>query len=255
MEKGNLFLRTVLSTVAAALGLATPTLAQDASDEPAVERDTVLLSPLYFEKDGAAVTDETENQRLWNELMKYKLWGTQSIIFNKHDFKIKETSGYTGTAVGDIIFNDYGHTLGGPIVSGQDLFFANGSAENDSLIGGPIYARDLYLPNNYKIENSRYDGNICFEGDIIFSVPSKNGPDWEYQEYLKTINRFIENAHREVANDASRKEGKVYADWRNGLTDPSVLNLDGSFADCPEDVPQPDRKLSVPLIKDITKLI
>ena len=247
-------MRTVLSTVAAALGLATPTLAQDASDEPAVERDTVLLSPLYFEKDGAAVTDETENQRLWNELMKYKLWGTQSIIFNKHDFKIKETSGYTGTAVGDIIFNDYGHTLGGPIVSGQDLFFANGSAENDSLIGGPIYARDLYLPNNYKIENSRYDGNICFEGDIIFSVPSKNGPDWEYQEYLKTINRFIENAHREVANDASRKEGKVYADWRNGLTDPSVLNLDGSFADCPEDVPQPDRKLSVPLIKDITKL-
>ena len=252
MKKGNIFLRTILSTVATTLGLAVYSSAQ--GEEPAVERDTVLMDPLYFVVDGATVTDENENQRLWNELMKYKLWGTQSIIFNKHDFKIKETSGYTGTAVGDIIFNDYGHTLGGPIVSGQDLFFANGSAENDSLIGGPIYARNLYLPNNYKIENSRYDGNICFEGDIIFNVPSKDGPAWEYQEYLKTINRFIENAHREVANDASRKEGKVYADWRNGLTDPSVLNLDGSFANCPKDVPKPDNKLSVPLIKDITKL-
>jgi hypothetical protein len=252
MKKGKFTFRTILGSFLLAFGYVVPASAQ--STEPAVERDTVLMDPLYFVVDGSAVNDENENQRLWNELMKYKLWGTQSIIFNKHDFKIKETSGYTGTAVGDIIFNDYGHTLGGPIVSGQDLFFANGSAENDSLIGGSIYARNLYLPNNYKIENSRYDGNICFEGDIIFNVPSKNGPAWEYQEYLKTINRFIENAHREVTNDASRKEGKVYADWRNGLTDPSVLNLDGSFANCPKDVPKPDNKLSVPLIKDITKL-
>ena len=74
MEKGNLFLRTVLSTVAAALGLAAPALAQNASDEPAIERDTVLLSPLYFVKNGTVITDENESQGLWNDLMKYKLW-------------------------------------------------------------------------------------------------------------------------------------------------------------------------------------
>ena len=247
MEKKETILKTVLGTVVTALSLSVPAMAQD--EEPAVERDTVLLDPLYFIEDNAAVSDEAENQRLWNELMKYKLWGTQSIIFNKHDFKIKETSGYTGTAVGDVVFNDYGHTLGGPILSGQDLFFANGSAANDSLIGGPIYARNLYLPNNYKIDNSRYDGNICFEGDIIFNEPSKNnGEGWQYQEYLNTINRFIENAHRKIENDPTRKEGKVYANWENGL---SAINLDGSYGDCPEDVPQPDRKLSVPLIKNI----
>ena len=254
MKKENVFLRTILSTVMTAIGLSSPVLAED---EPAVERDTVLMSPLYFEKDGAPVTDESENQKLWNDLMKYKLWGTQSIIFNKHAFRIKETSGYTGTAVGDIVFNDYGHTLGGPIVSGQDLLMAydNGSAEIDSLIGGSIYARNLYLRDNYQVENSRFDGNICFEGDIIFNTPRKTGGEsWEYNEYINVLNRFIENAHRKVENDVTRKEGKVYADWRNGLTDPAVLNLDGSFADCPEDVPQPDRNLSVPLIKDITKL-
>ena len=93
MKKGNLYLRTILSTLAAALGLAVPAMADD-DDLPEVERDTVLLSPLHFEKDGAAVTDETQNQYLWNELMKYKLWGTDSVIFNKEFFRIAEPSGY-----------------------------------------------------------------------------------------------------------------------------------------------------------------
>ena len=125
-------MRTVLSTVMTALGMAVPAMAQD--DVPEVARIVVKLDPLQF----SGVMDEDQGQKLWNDLMKYKLWGTQTIIFNKHDFKIAETSGYTGTAVGDVVFNDYGHTLGGPIVSGRDIVFAKGAATEDSLI---VFAR------------------------------------------------------------------------------------------------------------------
>ena len=68
MKKEKLFLRTVLSTVVTALGYAVPASAQE--DEPEVERVVIKLEPLKF----AGVTDENEAQRLWNELMKYKLW-------------------------------------------------------------------------------------------------------------------------------------------------------------------------------------
>lgn len=243
-------MRTVLSTVMTALGMAVPAMAQE--DVPEVERIVVKLDPLQF----SGVTDEDQGQKLWNDLMKYKLWGTQTIIFNKHDFKIAETSGYTGTAVGDVVFNDYGHTLGGPIVSGRDLIFAKGAATEDSLIGGSIYARKLYLPDNYKVENSRYDGNICFEDDIVFSAPDKNGAEWEYYEWINTLNRFIENAHRAILNDDRRKEGKVYANWAKDLSNPSAVNLDGVFSDdegavkCPSDVPRPDVGLTVPVLDE-----
>ena len=109
MKKGNLNLRTFLSTVVAAMGLAVPVSAED---EPAVERDIIKLEPLYFQ----GATTEAENQKLWNELMKYKLWGTESFS-TKEEFKIEEPSGYTGTANGDIWFKEHSHTLGGPIVS------------------------------------------------------------------------------------------------------------------------------------------
>ena len=234
MKKGKFTFRTILGSFLLAFGYVVPASAQ--STDPAVERVVVDLDPLEF----TGVTDKDEGQKLWDELMKYKLWGTQTIIFNKHDFKIKETSGYTGTAKGDVVFKDWGHTLGGPIVSGKDLVFANGAATNDSLIGGSIYAKNLHLPDNYKVTDSRFDGNICFEGDIIFNKPDKNGAAWEYDEYINTLNRFIENAHRNVNGDPKRKDGKVYANWD------SKANLDGSALACPKDVPRPDYGLTVP---------
>ncbi len=268
MEKGNLFLRTVLSTVAAALGLATPTLAQDASDEPAVERDTVLLSPLYFEKDGAAVTDETENQRLWNELMKYKLWGTDSVIFNKGGFRIAEPSGYTGTAKGKVMFYNGGHTLGGPIISGNDLDFGyyGGGADGDTLLKGPVRAGWLTLTNWYDAPNAKYEGIYCFDGQIYFpgpdrfTNPNRNENEHREGDAVDVTKRFITNVHK--------GGGKIYADWDKdmpvpGSSDvivpglPDLFNndgtgLDGHFDNCPEDVPKPEKQLSVPLMENIT---
>ena len=243
MKKGKFTFRTILGSFLLAFGYVVPASAQ--STEPAVERVVVTLDPLYFEDGGARITDEDEGQKLWNRLMKYKLWGTDEVVFNKHDFRIAETSGYTGTAKGDIIFNDYGHTLGGPIVSGRDIIFAKGDAKQDSLIGGSIYARNLYLSDWYKVENSRYDGNICFEGSINFGMPNRNS---QFNDYVWTLNRFIENAHKN--NDSKQKKGMVYADWNADFPDPSIVNLDGAFSQCPKDDPRPDYDLTVPLFDE-----
>ena len=266
MKKGKLYLRTFLSTLATALGLAVPAMAQDASDEPDVERDTVLLSPLHFEKDGAAVTDETENQRLWNELMKYKLWGTDSVIFNKGLFRIADPSGYTGTAKGKVYFRNGYHTLGGPIVSGNDIeiSYPGIGADYDTLLVGPVRAGWLVLPNWYNAGGVKYEGTYCFENQIYFDAPSRTD---DLKNATNVAQRFIHKVHA--------SGGKVYADWnldKDGMPGlsclvacsegdatcasncESVLNgndypddfLDGSFSKCPTDVPQPEKSLSVP---------
>lgn len=264
-------MRTILSTLAAALGLAVPAMADD-DDLPEVERDTVLLSPLHFEKDGAAVTDEAQNQYLWNELMKYKLWGTDSVIFNKEDFRIAEPSGYTGTAKGKVYFRNGYHTLGGPIVSGNDIeiSYPGMGADFDSLLVGPVRAGWLVLAGWYNAQNVKYEGNYCFENQIYFDSPNRTD---DLANSTSIAQRFIHNVHQ--------SGGKVYADWnldKDGMPGLSCLvpcsdddatcksycntllngkdypneYLDGSFSECPEDVPTPEKKLSVPLMENIT---
>ena len=253
-------MRTILSTLAAALGLAVPAMADD-DDLPEVERDTVLLSPLHFEKDGAAVTDEAQNQYLWNELMKYKLWGTDSVIFNKGLFRIAEPSGYTGTAKGKVYFRNGYHTLGGPIVSGNDIeiSYPGMGADFDSLLVGPVRAGWLVLPGWYNAGGVKYEGTYCFEGQVFFDSPDRfantNG------DAVTVIRRFIANVHK--------SGGKIYADWDKDMAVPGMTDvvvpgfsdlfvnkdangnpleaLDGHFSDCPTDVPQPEKKLSVPV--------
>jgi hypothetical protein len=266
MKKGNLFLRTVLSTVAATLGVAVSSFAQE--EEPAVERDTVLMDPLYFVVDGSAVNDENENQRLWNELMKYKLWGTDSVIFNKGGFRIAEPSGYTGTAKGKVMFYNGGHTLGGPIISGNDLDFGyyGGGADGDTLLKGPVRAGWLTLTNWYDAPNAKYEGIYCFDGQIYFpgpdrfTNPNRNENEHREGDAVDVTKRFIKNVHK--------GGGKIYADWDKdmlvpGTSDvivpglPDLFNdgsgLDGHFEDCPTDkVPEPEKNLSVPLIENIT---
>ncbi len=252
-------MRTILSTLAAALGLAVPAMADD--EEPAVEREIVEMGPLYFE--GVDPANEEENQRLWNELMKYKLWGTDTVIFNNIHFKIEETSGYTGTAKDKVIFNFGDHTLGGPIISGTDLQFSypNSGADNDYLLGGPVRAGWLVLPGWYGYTNVKYEGVYCFEHQVYFQSPDRS----DVSASTTIAKNFIKNVHK--------SGGKIYADWdlpsteASGITgipglpdlrrDPSVQDsaylaetLDGTYSQCPTDVPKPDRNLTVPLLDE-----
>ncbi len=243
MDKEYLSFKTIWGALLIALGSVLPAFAQE--DAPEVERDTVLLAPLYFIKDGAAVTDEAQNQYLWNELMKYKLWGTDSVIFNKGDFRIAETSGYTGTALGKVYFRNGKHTLGGPIISGSDMeiSYPGMGADKDTLLKGPIRAGRLILPSWYNAQNVQYEGTYCFEGNVFFEAPDRsmnlNG------DATTVTNRFIDNVHK--------SGGKVYADWDKDTDEyPGLLNLhlDGSFSECPEEVPTPEKTLSVPVFDE-----
>ena len=234
MKKGKFTFRTILGSFLLAFGYVVPASAQ--STEPDVERVVVTLDPMHFEIDGKVVADEDSAQALWNELMKYKLWGTDSVVFNKENFKIEEPSGYTGTANDKVIFNNGNHTLGGPIVSGGDLQFSypGTSPNNDRLLKGPVRANWLVLANWYNAPDTRYEGTYCFEGPVYLGEGRTT----------EVVNRFIANVHK--------TGGKIYADWDKDIGQPALsgLNLDGSFADCPDDVPKPEKKLSVPKLKD-----
>ncbi len=230
-------MRTVLSTVSAVLGLAVYSSA--AEEEPAIEREIVKLDPLHFE--GVSASDEDENQRLWNELMKYKLWGTDSVVFNKEHFRIKETSGYTGSAKDKIIFNNGYHSLGGPILPGTDLqiSYPGSGAQNDSLFESSLRAEWLVLPEWYtragNAQGAYYNGVLCFSKQVYMN----SGRDAQH------VNDFIENVHN--------AGGKIYADWdqeMDGQPGLSGLNLDGPYSKCPEDVPTPEKSLSVPVFDE-----
>lgn len=249
MKKGKFTFRTVLGSFLLAFGYIVPASAQ--STEPAVERVVITLDPLQF----TGVTDEDEGQKLWNELMKYKFWGTDSMR-TKDDFRVEEASGYTGTAKGGVFFEGENHTLGGPILSGKDLNL--GSSKNDKFIKGPVYANDLKFADNWKSSwGQSFDGIYCFTGKVAINMPNENQ---NRSEYVNVLSGFVELVHREdLAN--GKKRGRVYADWGNNLTDAEKqrVDLDGPASDCPsgndpDAVPRPETSLTVPVLTDVQNL-
>ena len=68
------------------------------------------VAPLYFESLGSSATENaTTQQEYWEGLMKYKLWGSEGLTFNKHTVHIADKNGYNGTATGDISFFNGAH--------------------------------------------------------------------------------------------------------------------------------------------------
>ena len=261
MKKGKFTFRTILGSFLLAFGYVVPASAQ--STEPAVERDTILMSPLYFESVGSGIAKEDENQKLWNELMKYKLWGTDSVVFAKPKFSIHETSGYTGTANKNVVFFTQTHSLGGPIVSGHNLMFLAGSAASDTLIDGLVRADSLILPEWYSASETKLNAVFCFKDQVVTGRVNgttnrghKNNGTIVYEQIgpfqvtnvgrtTNNVNNFINNVHA--------AGGKVYADWGDDSSLPG-LNLDGPYEKCPERVPKPERNLTVPIF-DLTGVV
>ena len=261
MKKGKFTFRTILGSFLLAFGYVVPASAQSVA--PAVERDTILMSPLYFESVGSGIAKEDENQKLWNELMKYKLWGTDSVVFAKPKFSIHETSGYTGTANKNVVFFTQTHSLGGPIVSGHNLMFLAGSAASDTLIDGLVRADSLILPEWYSASETKLNAVFCFKDQVVTgrvngttNRGNKNNGTIVYEQIgpfqvtnvgrtTNTVNHFINNVHA--------AGGKVYADWGDDSSLPG-LNLDGPYEKCPDRVPMPERNLTVPIF-DLTGVV
>ena len=110
------------------------------------------ISPFYF-KQGAS---DSAEKKLWQDLIKYKLWGTgidtsytvyingqpvmvttaNGVVFANQDIEITDSAGYTGSARGDFILKNDKHRIGGPIAFGGG--FSNNTG-TDSILTGPSH--------------------------------------------------------------------------------------------------------------------
>jgi len=227
----------LLLFLSAAIGMSSQSI-------PDPKSTAVELSPLKFYLGSSEVTDVNKKQQMWKDLMKYKLWATKSVVFNKEKQIIREPAGYTGTAQGGkVILNNGHHTLGGPVISGGDLQISHPSlvADNDTILHGPVRAGWLILPNWYNVQNASYAGIYSFEHRVYFDTPAQN----DISQCASVANRFIENIHK-------NNQAKIYADWDNnmdGMIGLPGLDLDGSFSQTPQNIPQPDYNLSVPVLE------
>ncbi|MCQ2105339.1 MAG: cadherin domain-containing protein [Fibrobacter sp.] len=173
------------------------------------------VAPLYFEG-----VDEDSQQQYWEDLMKYKLWGTVGINFNKGNVIIAEVSGFNGTASGDIIFNNGQHTIGGPLLVGGNLNFSTGntSPDRDTLLMGPARVLgNVGLASWYNAPSTVYEGDYCVKGDVVIAGADPNNVN------ISTV-RWMANV-----------KGDVYAPF-----------AEDGYEKCPAEVPNVDVHLTVP---------
>jgi len=127
--------------------------------------------PLEFDPANSAA----EEQRLWDELLKYKLWGRDFLDFAGQNVQLTERAGYTGT-MGDFTMANTNHTVYGVVVVGGDIRNADGQDVFDSgyvRIGtdldahsnshGSTYFRDytcIHGSNNLPVSQFTYTPDV-----------------------------------------------------------------------------------------------
>ena len=132
------------------------------------------VAPLYFESLGNSAAENADSQQeYWEGLMKYKLWGSEGLTFNKHTVHIADKNGYNGTATGDISFFNGAHHVGGPLLSGKGLHLSDDGTtpNNDTLSGGPVrvlgdFAIADWAANSGPVSGAIYEGPYCVQGSI-----------------------------------------------------------------------------------------
>lgn len=120
------------------------------------------VAPLYFDNVSRAPIDAPKQQASWDYLMKYKVWGTQGIAFLGQNINMPDPSGWFGTATGDFTTQNNKHTVGGPILIGGSISFADG---NDSLLTGPVRVLNNFNVGNFNAPNY-LAGNYCVQGTL-----------------------------------------------------------------------------------------
>lgn len=175
----------------------------------------VSVKPMYFidPSTGAAFTDDAVQQEYWENLMKYKLWGTHSFDWGINYISIADSTGYNGTADGNMNIANNFHRLGGPTLIGGNMTFTN--SDHDTLSLGPIRVLKNLVVSTQNA--NLFDVDWCVGGDIT----------QQYGSPLTDWNNTI--------------GGKVY---NNGYT---LSKSGGDYADCPASVPELETTLSVPI--------
>ena len=176
---------------------------------------TADVRPFVFEK----VTDDAVlQQQEWEKLMKYKLWGTYGMYFtNEGAISIEDTTGYNGTATGNLNLAN-SHHIGGPFTIGGDVKFT--ALSDVQLLGGPFHTLGgvelpawQYNALNGDSATARFDGPYCIKGDI--TGPTAQGDN--------TVNL-----------------------WKAKISNGVYQGDD--YSKCPETVPEVDPLLSIPTV-------
>lgn len=147
--------------------------------------------PFSFSKVGSDSASQTD---MWNDLMKYKLWGTglyegdgiagsdgksagDGIVFDGSEVHITDSSGYVGSATGDFRMVNNFHSIGGPLVFGGS--FKSGLGTDSILIGPSHFAGDFEVTDNARYSEF-FAGKYCVEGQFIQNSNCDPGPDSYY---------------------------------------------------------------------------
>ena len=136
-------------------------------------------APFYFgNSQPSSSADSTKNNKYWDNLMKYKMFGTTGITFLGRQVVIPDSSGWFGTAKGDFISLNNWHHVGGPILIGGDISLESGDGD-DTLSTGPVRVTGSIKSANRNGTNVS-NGIHCVKG----SVDSKYLRDIHEERYI-----------------------------------------------------------------------
>src|SRR5690554_2034997 len=86
------------------------------------------VEPFYFQ--GA-----TNQQDMWDSLMRYKMFGQTGINFGNQDINVTDKVGWFGTNNGDLTLANDKHVVGGPILIGGNIILGTGRLD---FTTGPV---------------------------------------------------------------------------------------------------------------------
>ena len=122
------------------------------------------IDPFVF----SGPTNDAQQEAYWDDLMKYKLWGTgkgaYGVEFISQDIYITDTNGYVGSGRGGFKMGNIKHSIGGPLAFKGDFVFGDGTDEilsGPSRFGGKFNIGD----NPYNTNSLIFRGKYCVDGD------------------------------------------------------------------------------------------
>lgn len=136
------------------------------------------VKPFVFD---SIANEPATQQKEWDYLLKYKVFGAEGIEFNNQLIRIPDKSGWFGTSHGDFIVEQNGQdTVGGPILIGGKIFIKQGPLV---LSTGPVRADSIVIDqlDNFRGKENFFGGPQCIGGTI---------PQY-YANFVADSNRFF----------------------------------------------------------------
>lgn len=140
----------------------------------AVNLFAVPIEPFYFE-------NAVDQEATWDDLMKYKLWGTglpgdnYGVAFIGQEVFINDSNGYSGSASAGFQMKNIKHSIGGPLAFAGN--FENGDGQ-DTVLSGPSHFGGRVNVGFNGREKVVWNGPVCSDVngfDYFDNVRTKDG--------------------------------------------------------------------------------